>query len=245
MLPTLFLTCATHNRTCCHTFCPLLIFSSKNFLLKNFQLKKLFAQKLLAPPPEGRTSEPPTLFLPPSLEMGASKSVPIALTHGVQRMTLKSQENKTPSNFSKYSPIFLGEYLEECFRRNIIRFREVFVNTSKRSWKIALRLSEVERMGAGRWAPCNPSLGAPPPQGECGESHKIRGSMRAHKAQWASGPRPRLSRQENNWGWSDTLGDHNATMDGHNGKSQWKSVERSQFSEDNSPHLVNFWSWAS
>ena len=115
------------------------------------------ARKLLAPPPEGRTSEPPTLFLPPSLEMGASKS---ALTHGVQRMTLKAQENKTPSNFSKYSPILLGEYLEECFRRNIIRFREVFVNTSKRSWKIALRLSEVERMGAGGeplvillWAP--------------------------------------------------------------------------------------------
>ena len=105
------------------------------------------------------------------------------------------------------------------------------MSTSKRSWRIWPNRIKTERSWENGkrggeilvillWARVST-----PPKGEREESHKI--PWGPHKAQWASGPRPRISRQENNW---VTLGDHNATRDAHNRKSQWKSVERSQFS---------------
>ena len=81
--------------------------------------------------------------------------------------------------------------------------------------------------------PCNPSLGWSLDPSQVPRENARR-AIKYHEGPIKhNGPRghdPDLSRQENNWGRSDTLGDHNATRDAHNGKSQWKSVERSQFS---------------
>ena len=101
-----------------------------------------------------------------------------------------------------------------------------------------------------------------PPKGECEHSHKIRDASekgptttattstksttasstntkirvprRAHKAQWASGARPQLSRQENN---RDTLDDRSlsATMGNHNG-NRWKDLNSLKTTQ---PHRIS------
>ena len=98
-----------------------------------------------SPSTRGKDTQPPTLFLPPSLEIWPScpsKSLTIALTLRVQRMqgtTLKAQENTTHPRFQNIHQSVFG---------NHDPFWGIFF--LGKSVQIALRLSEVERMGTGR-----------------------------------------------------------------------------------------------
>ena len=145
-----FPACATHNRTCCPTFCPLLIFCPKNSYS----------------PPLGKDTASHA-FSPT-----VTRDLPVSYQIPPNRVNTECKESKErllklrklpPS--SSISKIFVNLFL-----KNIIRFGAFLCEHFKRSWKIwpnriktETELREWKQGGETLvillWAPLSPSQG--------------------------------------------------------------------------------------